>query len=555
MEPDLHELLSAWLGEDLDAVRREALLTRLRADEAFRRAFVAEIRMLGMLKAVQAAEPRWLGLEDEMGWSVEVRATGEEIDEGVVRGIDDPPRRRSGRRWWFAAAALLIGIVLTVPTWPRGRREPPASDRPSPGVDVANGLAIVVKLDGVRWEPTDSLHPSEGDVLAAGRLRLRSGRATLSMLSGVVIVVEGPADLELASIDKVFCHRGKLRARVPEGAEGFVVNGPGSAVVDLGTEFGLNIEAEGKARGKVFKGEVEAAVLNAAGTLRHSRIIRKDGSAFEIDPRTGLIDANAQLEDFVTPSEIAAPPLTLTASYPDAVVGARPWGYWRFESMSGNAIPNEVPGRPELRANGPIRLDGPSPGGRCAVFRSGERGQYLSLDGHWEPTRATGFALELWFLSEAIGHATLASLVAPRDTRNHTFLLELTSRNRFVLHRPASVRVLQRWPSGPAGGDNLFSEGCYVPYRWHHVVSQLSRDRIELYLDGAITSSLPLRIGDETVPCQFLLGELTTLAIPNTGASRPFAGRMDEVALYDHPLSAEEIRLHHRLAVPSRSSD
>ncbi len=63
MDADLRDLLSAWLGgkgETLDAARLDTLLARLRRDESFRRAFVEEIRLLGMLKAVQSTEPRWL---------------------------------------------------------------------------------------------------------------------------------------------------------------------------------------------------------------------------------------------------------------------------------------------------------------------------------------------------------------------------------------------------------------------------------------------------------------------------------------------------------------
>jgi hypothetical protein len=49
---------------------------------------------------------------------------------------------------------------------------------------------MVIKLDGVTYELTGEPHPSDGDVLAAGRLRFLSGRATLSMLTGVVLDVE-----------------------------------------------------------------------------------------------------------------------------------------------------------------------------------------------------------------------------------------------------------------------------------------------------------------------------------------------------------------------------
>jgi hypothetical protein len=143
-------------------------------------------------------------------------------------------------------------------------------DSSYPRVDTATGLAMVVKLGGVSWEPTSEPRPSEGDVLAAGRFRLFSGRATLSMLTGVVLNIEGPADFELVASDRVLCHRGRIRARVPAGAEGFLVLGPSSAVVDLGTEFGLNVGTDGKMRGQVFKGKLEAALLSAEGT--HQRI-------------------------------------------------------------------------------------------------------------------------------------------------------------------------------------------------------------------------------------------------------------------------------------------
>src|ERR1700722_8690151 len=88
MEPDLRDLLSAWLGTECAAPRYDELLARVRQDEAFRRAFVNEIRMLGMLKAVQSAEPRWLRLEDELGWSAAEQLADETLEEGVMRRLD-----------------------------------------------------------------------------------------------------------------------------------------------------------------------------------------------------------------------------------------------------------------------------------------------------------------------------------------------------------------------------------------------------------------------------------------------------------------------------------
>ena len=107
--------------------------------------------------------------------------------------------------------------------------------------------------------------------------------------------------------------------------------------------------------------------------------------------------------------------------------------------------------------------------------------------------------------------------------------MELTCRNWLTIHRPASVRLLHRFPAGWEAGDNTFSQAPYIPYRWHHVVGQVQGDRIELFLNGELSSSLSIRPEHADVSCLFVLGRLT--ALPGTGISvdRPFVGRMDEV--------------------------
>jgi hypothetical protein len=448
-----------------------------------------------------------------------------------------------------AAAAVAAGLFAF---WPRDRREAPAAPRPVARVNVATGLAMVLKLDAVRWEPADGPPPSEGDLLAAGRLRFRSGRVTLSMLSGVVLIVEGPSDVELVAVDRVFCRRGRLRARVPEGADGFVVTGPGSAVIDLGTEFALNVESDGKTRVTVIAGEVEGAVLNAAGIPQRSQRMESN-KAFEINPRSGRIASVAEPKGAVGPPDLVAPPLTLGAAYPDAVLASRPSHYWRFESLAGGVVPNEVPGRPGLRANGPVRLTGAAGGNRSAVFEPGAPLQHLAMDGLWEPARGPGYAVELWFLPEAISHAALVGLFVPAEGPpvRHLLIAELTALTRQTLHPPASVRFLHRWPPDKAGGVNVYSPEPYVPYRWHHLVAQVKADRMELFLDGALADSLPVDPDRSTQPGQLVLGRLTQVPVHHWWWSRPFVGRMDEVALYEHPITAEEVRRHYQLAVPA----
>jgi Concanavalin A-like lectin/glucanases superfamily len=456
--------------------------------------------------------------------------------------------------------AVLFAIALfAVYRSPELRRAPApviavAPAAPSPvKVDVTEGLAIVVRAKDVRWEMDGGWVPKEGDILPKGRLRVHEGRAMFSMFSGVTVVVEGPAEVDLLSVDRITCNRGKLRARVSEGAEGFVVSGPGTAVVDLGTEFGINVKLDGKSRGKVFEGGVEAAVLGSSGTLKHSQVVRQDGATFEIDPGSGLIGPLTEPEDFVVPLDTPTTPLVLAPGYRDSVLGSQPQCYWRFESQVTGKIPNEIPTGPPLLVTGPIQLVGPTGGNHCALFGPGQHDQYLRMEGLWEPKRSPGYAVELWFLPETIGLTSLASMVAPPGTIGHLSLIELTSSNRLALHRPASVRFLYRWPTGRGGGDNMFSNDFYVPLRWHHLVAQVAGDRMELYLNGVAQASQPINPSGSTKPCELILGRLSTLMesdkIHHTGFRRAFVGLMDEVALYGRPLTAEEIKAHYRLAV------
>src|SRR5262249_32379585 len=159
--------------------------------------------------------------------------------------------------------------------------------------------------------------------------------------------------------------------------------------------------------GQVFRGKLEAALLSASGTPQRSLFLdaarSRSSKAFEIDSRAGSLEAVATTDDFVEAWHPVAPPLDLDAGYADAVRRSRPWGYWRFDSLEGGSVPNEIRGRPSLRATGPIHL-ATHAGNRWAEFRPTDGSQYLELSQPWHPTWRPGFAVEFWCLPEAIGH-------------------------------------------------------------------------------------------------------------------------------------------------------
>ncbi len=547
MDTDLRDLLAAWLGGDeLSAERQEALLARLRADEAFRHAFVDEIHLLGMLKAVQSAPPRWLRLEDELGWSAREPLAAASLVDRVLHQARAQARLRTFSRRLLAAAAL-VAAVTGVAVLLRSFRstdvvnEPP----PSPHVDFAR----VAKLDGVRWESEAGAHPEEGHAVPPGRLGLLSGRLTLAFLSGVRLTVEGPAELELINLDRVYCYRGKLRVRVPAGAEGFTVAAPGYEVVDLGTEFGLNQDPKGMAQLMVFEGQVAVSVLGEDGSTVQSALL-EGPDAVEVDAQSLRIrQTPPRPEYFIASPEPTPQSLKLDRAYRAEVLRSRPWGYWRFETMPNWRVPNEVAERPSLQVRGGVQLANVPGGGPCALFSPGDPDQSFVMDGLWAPARGKGYAIELWVQAESLGQTALVSLIAqmPGPDENHVSLLELSARSRQAEHAPCAVRFLDRWPPGLSGGENVFSRRTYIPDRWHHVVGQRTSDTLEVYIDGALMGTSRADRTSQTTRCQLLVGRLKQLPLRRSPSEiRAFEGRLSELAVYERPLTVVEIRRHYQ---------
>jgi len=317
-------------------------------------------------------------------------------------------------------------------------------------------------------------------------------------------------------------------------------------VVDLGTDFGLQVPARGFPRVTVFEGKAELSILRKDGTTLRSALLEGRSSA-EVDPAMGLI----RLSDPGPPPPPLRPPvpgLYLSPGYADAVRAAGPWGYWRFVSGEGDLVPNEVPGGPPLRSFGPLPLSGGT-----AVFERGASDAYLALDGLWSPSRERGYAVECWVLSEAYDRATLVSLSPPAETTGaevHCLLMELTARSRDLFHPAGAVRFLHRWPPGASGGTNVFTRTAYRPFRWTHLAAQRRPDRMELYLDGDLAGTAPLDPKEDIAPCRVFFGRLVEHPRPELGQVRPFSGRLAELALYDRALEAEEIRRHAAGRIP-----
>jgi len=202
-----------------------------------------------------------------------------------------------------AAALLLAGSWISHFIRERAGRAPGAP--PVAEEATAQGCAVLAQTLDAAF-PGDLPARAAGETLPPGRFKLDHGFAQIEFFSGATLLVEGSAELEIVSAWEARCVFGKVRVRVPPAARGFRLMAPGMKLVDLGTEFAVNVDpARQSADVHVFEGEVVAhpagqpeVSLRAGGGLRGGPAASGGAALAMLDPKTFL--ATGQLQDLVS---------------------------------------------------------------------------------------------------------------------------------------------------------------------------------------------------------------------------------------------------------------
>jgi len=203
------------------------------------------------------------------------------VRKSSMRRTSPPPRQRGSKALFRCSAAAALLIASGLAAWFSFQH---------PGPTTA---AIVLQSVTAQWGGNKSFH--SGETLPVGQLDLESGVAKLGLPGGVTMVVEGPAKFEVNSATGVSLLRGKLVATVPHDVHGFAVNTPDGSVIDLGTQFGVEV-LDGQTHTEVFQGQVQLQPRSAADSLT----TLSAGQAAELFVSAATIDpAGAKSQHFV----------------------------------------------------------------------------------------------------------------------------------------------------------------------------------------------------------------------------------------------------------------
>lgn len=117
-------------------------------------------------------------------------------------------------------------------------------------------VATVIEVRDARWEQED-FAPEVGTRLKPTSFYLQEGLVHIEFDAGTRSILQAPCRLRLVDDNQLRLESGQVTSLVPESAYGFIVDTPASQVTDLGTEFGVLVNREGRSEVHVFEGHIQ----------------------------------------------------------------------------------------------------------------------------------------------------------------------------------------------------------------------------------------------------------------------------------------------------------
>lgn len=439
-----------------------------------------------------------------------------------------PQKPRNSTRLKLGHTSLLAGlaamIALSTTFFLLGRATFSNSFAASAMESTDDGVAQLAHSVGVVWVGEEQ--PQTGASLSPGVFKIEKGIAQIEFYSGAQVIVEGPAELELVSAYRTWCRRGKLTARVPKQAHGFTILTPSFEVIDLGTEFGMDLTEDGEARLQVFDGEIE---LHAQGKTQSFL----GGQAVKID-RTGnstnIPESSANFASFSSLQGRAK-------NAADAKLAK-----WREWSASLAEDPNLVAhydfepqtiGQNAVVGCEPTEGRWPGKGG-LEFRRSGDRVR-VDIPGEFD-----ALTMSAWIRVDALPGRRQALLLTEDYKLGHVHW-QIGPEGEVRLGARAENKGMKT--SGNASPVVFDAQQLGV---WSFVCSTYDRKTrlIRHYLNGRevsrhrVKASIPLQIGS---------GDIGNWSVPveakRTNPVRNLIGRIDEMTIWSTALSAKEIRM------------
>jgi len=505
---DLRPLFVDYALGVISAEQLQALEAALREDSDLRRDFIEYMNIdsalgdMAALSEAELAEFETTKLDDGS------RATGAVASEAIAKANDRPTQTFRVVTFLGAlAATLLIAAFLWLAN--------PSENEQAPVATLVTDVDAVLMCDG---------QPCKGTELQAGKYRLDRGLLHLQFDGGVMVYVEAPVHFDAVSDKRVMLHSGRLSARVPPEGVGFTVETPEAEVVDFGTEFSVDVES-GASEIHVFDGLVRVRPgassqrdVSRSVDLQASQAVRITGGATE--PEDISIATDRFIRNFDEPR----------LNYARAVKRLSPLVHYRMP-IRDRGLVSEPPEYSGVVLTGegkrPPHARGVFVGGslRVGADSTGRGGRVDS-----PPPLSTGqFSLVVFVYLESPAQNVMVA--TNLDGERGNFGLSLDENGMLQ----AAIR------SRDGDVSSIASVSALPLKTWRHIVLTADGEQLQLYEHGKLVSSKPRA-------AMAASGSDTVWFGTDAKATQVWDGRIDEVALLDRALTAEEIAALYRTA-------
>ena len=457
---------------------------------------------------------------------------------------------------WIAAAAvvLLFAGSLSFLINKRVSITPSEAKAVESETITHDGLAILMESVGANFVDNGMQPTKTNGILYPGEIILESGITAIEFYSGARVILEGPAILELTSENSAILREGRIRAQVPPQACGFSVSTPQIEVIDLGTEFGMNIEEDGHlTEVHCFSGLVdiyEDAMSQNPKALRSL----ESGEAVRIQPNSiQKIPANSMA--FISYSELAQ------TSLENSTMRHQKW----------QELIEEIRADEDILAL--FTFEGQGPRERSLVNQVSFQSQFSHgaivgcrwTNGRWpskgglefkSPSDRVHFqsnepyqtiTLSTWVRLDAMPRR-LTSLLSSSERSSNSMDWALTSKGQITLKVQSDEnKKIHSFTSSPILNRNMLG-------KWIHLASVFNSNekKVSHYLNSREISEAEFPKNGLTA-IKFSNAEIGNSSIKSSNGRTPiryFTGRIDELAIFRRSLTKNSIEHLYRTGKP-----
>lgn len=155
-----------------------------------------------------------------------------------------------------AVAAIGLSLLIQMIFFPQDR---PVAVDPAPSTEMPKVSPQYIATFGAQldcqWSDPEASH-GEGWRLLPGELHLIRGVAEIRFDSGAALVIQGPTRLRIESAREATLIEGSAVLHGDEVSDGFSLHTPDATLIDIGTEYAVSVDREGRSEVHVFDGIV-----------------------------------------------------------------------------------------------------------------------------------------------------------------------------------------------------------------------------------------------------------------------------------------------------------